>query len=289
MREGSPSLTAIFVAFARAVATYDTELRSACQDAYAEQLLPRRWAQVVAGARRAQSSAPMRALRMSSMGLIDHLGLRTALIDRALTTALSAQATQLVVLGAGFDSRAHRIRALRGATVFEVDHPSTQALKRKKAAGLPVTAKEIRYTPCDFERVSLDQALRDRGFDPAQKTVWIWEGVTMYLEPQAVAQSLARISQVSAIGSTLIATYMTPEITLSLRLLGKVGVLALAMVSEPVRAAFTPQSMFELMSQHALHVSSDTLPVDAAREFGVSRPLRFFGMPSERVVVSVKA
>ncbi len=287
MREDSPSLTAMFVAFARAVSTYERELKHTCQDVFAEQLLPKPWAQAFRLAK--HSPAALRAVRLSSMGLIDHLGLRTGLIDRALNAALAEQATQLVLLGAGFDARAHRIAGLKNATVFEVDHPSTQGLKRKKAKSLPIAAKEVRYTPCDFERVSLDDALLAQGFDPAQKTVWIWEGVTMYLELPAVAHSLTKIAQLSAKGSTLITTYMTPEVTVALRAFGQIGVVALAAMSEPVRSSFTPQSMAKLMGEHAFHVTSDALPVDVADTFQLARPFRFFGMPSERVVVSVKA
>lgn len=289
MRAGSPSLTAMFVAYARAVASHEATLKRACNDPFAERLLPAPWSSILRGALRSPNpQASMRALRLASFGLVDHVALRTALIDRALHHGLAQQTTQVVVLGAGFDARAHRIPALENATFFEVDHPSTQALKRKKAAGLPVAAKDLRYTPCDFERVSLDEALRTHGFDAGQKTLFIWEGVTMYLPQDAVTDSLRRISSISAKGSTLVATYMTPEITVRARFLAKLGVAGLAMVQEPIRSAFAPAAMQRLLSGHGFSVTEDALPAEVSTQLGIPNPFKFVATPSEHVVVASK-
>jgi len=289
MREDFPSVTAMFVAYARAVGTHDLELRRACQDPIAERIVPAPWSHVLRAALRAPGSAQrFRGLRHSTLGLIDHLALRTAVIDRALKAALAEGVPQVVLLGAGLDARAHRVKELRDATFFEVDHPSTQRLKIRKAAGLPVAARELRYAPCDFERVSLEQALLEHGFDPQRRSVWIWEGVTMYLDESAVEGSLARIARLSAPDSTLIATYVTPKIIASGSVVGQFGLAALALLSEPVRTQRTPPEMARWLARHDFDAVSDGLPADSAAEFGVEHPLRWWGMPDEHVLVAHK-
>jgi hypothetical protein len=70
--------------------------------------------------------------------------------------------------------RAHRLPGLELVDVFEVDHPATQAYKRRLAGGLPLL---VRYVAVDFERDVLAQRLADGGHDGARPTLWIWEGV----------------------------------------------------------------------------------------------------------------
>ncbi|MFT3928252.1 MAG: SAM-dependent methyltransferase [Myxococcales bacterium] len=289
MREDTPSVTAMFVAYARAVGTHEPELSRACQDPIAERIVPKPWSNVLRAARLApRAPQRFRDLRRLTLGLIDHLALRTGVIDRALRSALASGVRQVVLLGAGLDARAHRIQDLRDATVFEVDHPSTQTLKIRKAAGLPVLAKDLRYAPCDFEKVSLEQALLAQGFEPGQPSIWIWEGVTMYLDESAVEGSLERIARLSAPGSTVIATYVTPKIIASGSVLGHFGLAALAVISEPVRSSSTPPEMARRFAHHGFEVSFDQLPADVAADFAVTHPLRWWGMPDEHVLVARK-
>lgn len=289
MREDFPSVTAMFVAYARAVSTSEPELSKACQDPIAERLVPKPWSAFL----RAAHTGPrpekrFGALRRSTLGMIDHLALRTGLIDRALRQALAEGAKQVVLLGAGLDARAHRVKELRDATLFEVDHPSTQGLKIRKAAGLPVLAKDLRYVSCDFQHVSFEQALLAHGFSPRERSVWIWEGVIMYLDESAVEESLERIARASAPGSTVIASYLTPKVIASGGVVGQFGLATLAAISEPVRSRCAPPEMARWFARHRLDVHVDQLPADAAASFGVEHPLRWWGMPDEHVLVAQK-
>src|SRR5262245_30616945 len=95
----------------------------------------------------------MRAmLRTASFGVVTHLSRRTLLIDAVVR---EHAASQVVVLGAGLDARAHRMPELADVAVFEVDHPSTQRYKRRRAAELPVRARSLTYVEVDFERDDL--------------------------------------------------------------------------------------------------------------------------------------
>lgn len=137
--------------------------------------------------------------------------LRVATIDAQVRLAVAAGARQLVILGAGFDTRAHRMDELAPVRVFEVDHPATQRVKRTRAAPLPERAAELRYVPVDFARDALGEALAAAGHDPDAPTVWVWEGVVMYLRDEALRSTLAAVRGRSGPGSTLILHYHAPD------------------------------------------------------------------------------
>ena len=88
--------------------------------------------------------------------MADMIALRTAAIDAAVRDAIADGATQLVILGAGYDGRAWRMPELAGVKVFEVDHPATQGDKRAHVAELPPAIGSVSFVPIDFERESLD-------------------------------------------------------------------------------------------------------------------------------------
>lgn len=287
MKEGRPSFTAVYVAFARALASHERELSRACQDEAAEALLPRTLAQLIQRARGPGGEALMAALRESSLGMFDHLALRTRVIDDAVNQAMARGVRQLVVLGAGLDARAYRMPQLSETVVFEVDHPSTQRMKQRKASALPVLAREVRYVACDFERQALADVLRDAGFDTSQPTVWIWEGVTMYLPPVAVEGSLDVMAQLSASGSRLIASYITPSIGVT-RWIGLMGMGILGAIAEPLRGFFQVEEMATLLRRRGFERTLDVLPRKLAQRYGIRIQRVALAIPAEHIVVADK-
>lgn len=285
MREGWPSLTALYVAFARAVATEDRELARVARDSVGGTLLPRALRSVLDVARDPRAAGAMRAL---SLGLYDHIALRTALIDRALTQAVLEGIDQVALLGAGFDARAHRLEALAGATVFEIDHPNTQALKQTGAARLPIVARQLHYVASDFERRSLESALTDAGFDAAKRSIWVWEGVTMYLPRAAVIDALGTLGRLSAADSMLVTTYLTPELIAGGALLGKLALRIMRAIAEPVRFTAEAESFDALLAQANFQVLSDVAPRDAAAHYGIGNARPTTLTPKERIVVAKK-
>jgi methyltransferase (TIGR00027 family) len=142
-------------------------------------------------------------------------GVRTAVVARTrviddLVTDLAPDVEQLVILGAGFDTRAHRLPALRGLPVYEVDHPDTQALKRRalRSVGAP---SGLRYVPCDFQSTDLATAMAEAGFDRSRRTLFLWEGTTNYLTEQAVDATL-RWCAGAPEGSPLVMTYVHRDV-----------------------------------------------------------------------------
>ncbi len=125
---------------------------------------------------------------------------RTRYIDDVLETAVKQGIQQVVILGAGFDTRGLRLPFLQRLKVIEVDHPNTAHEKITRLGKLP---GNITYYQIDFNTQTLDSF----PFDFAIPTVIIWEGVTNYLQPAAIAQTFAFVSRFTA-GSKVIFTYV---------------------------------------------------------------------------------
>src|SRR6185436_12219070 len=104
---------------------------------------------------------------------------RTRWIDDAIAAAQAAGLDQLVLLGAGFDARAHRLPGIERVRVFEVDHPATQAMKRRV---VDAERAHVTYVPVDLTRDALPDALARAGLLPHARTLLLWEGVTNYLD-----------------------------------------------------------------------------------------------------------
>lgn len=115
---------------------------------------------------------------------------------------------QYVILGAGLDSFAwRRPPGYETLSVFEVDHPSSQAWKRERVAelGLPIGDHHV-FVAVDFESQSLPDRLEASGFDRSQPTLFSWLGVTMYLTNDAVETTLRNIAT-CAPGSRVVLEY----------------------------------------------------------------------------------
>jgi methyltransferase (TIGR00027 family) len=135
---------------------------------------------------------------------------RTRFIDELLERAVRGGATQLVILGAGFDTRAHRFAdLLKDVAVIEIDYDATQEYKKQRVevafGGAPAN---VVYAPIDFARESLAAVLRRAGFQPGRKTYYICEGVSMYVPEEGMKETLRAIATESAPGSALLLEYL---------------------------------------------------------------------------------
>ncbi len=162
-------------------------------DPFAERMLPASWGW----------HASTRALRLPGFGALGrtpsfaYLAGRTRFYDDFVTDALDRDVSQVVVLGAGYDSRAWRF-ARAGVTFFEVDLSVTQAAKRSRApAGGPV------YVPADVTDSSMPDKLTSAGFQPGQPSAFTAEGLAMYLTDAQVAQLLRTLALLGGIESRL--------------------------------------------------------------------------------------
>ncbi len=134
---------------------------------------------------------------------------RTRYIDDVVRRTLAEGTKQLVVLGAGFDCRAHRMPELAGVRVLEVDRPETQAVKRSRLATVRQgrAGGDVTYVAVNFEKDDLATSLKSAGWDDGAPTLFLWEGVTNYLTEPAVAGVLEMVGR-SAQGSRIVFTYI---------------------------------------------------------------------------------
>jgi methyltransferase (TIGR00027 family) len=137
---------------------------------------------------------------------------RTRYIDEAVEAALAEGVGQLVILGAGYDTRPYRLPALEQVNVFEVDLPTVQADKKKKVQQhLGHPSAQVVFVPVDFDTQTLETALAGSTFDSARPAVFVWEGVTQYLSEAAVRQTLGFVGR-AAPGSLIVFTYVLKSI-----------------------------------------------------------------------------
>lgn len=139
-----------------------------------------------------------------------YVNARTKHIDGLLQAAAADGVTQVVNLGAGYDSRAYRFRdAMPGARFFEIDLPAMiEEKKRRLKVALGQVPGDVAYVPIDFNTQTIPDELAKAGYDPERKTFFIWEGVTMYISAQAVDGTLRFIATQSAPGSSVVFDYM---------------------------------------------------------------------------------
>jgi methyltransferase (TIGR00027 family) len=173
---------------------------------------------------------------------------RTVAIDADL---LRTAAPQVVILGAGLDGRAWRMRELARSVVFEVDHPDSQQVKVRRVAPLTLEAREVRFVPLDFKRGGLAQALEAAGHDSHQPTAWLWEGVVLYLYRDEIEATLRLIDERSAPGSRLIVAYHQPAWMLLLL------AVIVRRLGEPIRTVLTPRQMHRLLARYGFCIRWD--------------------------------
>ena len=118
-------------------------------------------------------------------GFHEHLISRTRFIDDLIKKSAASGVEQYVILGAGYDSRAHRLELPSSLRIFEVDQPEVQARKRSKLPKELPNLESITYVAVDFSHQSLTEQLMDAGFDQSKSTVFTLEGVSQYITKEA--------------------------------------------------------------------------------------------------------
>ncbi len=207
MKEGKPSITAELTAAVRAAESLKPKHKRVCCDPLAKSFLGFPFSILVKN--RLLVKLVLWDVERIAPGIASEVMARTRYIDDRLTACIKDGIRQLVILGAGYDTRAYRFDELKGnIKVYELDFPATQSIKmervRKILGSLP---QDVIYVSIDFEKDSLDAKLMEHGYDRNLKTLFIWEGVTYYLTPQAIDNTLAFIAGNSGEGSSVIFDY----------------------------------------------------------------------------------
>ena len=127
-------------------------------------------------------------------GMHEHLICRTRFIDDLIEESTSAGIEQYVILGAGYDSRAYRLKLPPKLKIFEVDQPEVQGIKRLKLPKSISNRKNIIYVSIDFNNQSLKEQLLDAGFDKSKSTIYTLEGVSQYIPKEALSSTLKELA-----------------------------------------------------------------------------------------------
>lgn len=163
-----------------------------------------------------------------------------------------------MLLGAGFDTRAWRLNALASARIFEVDHPSTAAVKQQRLRSAHADLKKVTFVKVDFETDDFDQLLRAAGFDATRPAIVVWEGVSQYLTGEAVC-GVMRWAGKLAPGSRFIFTYIHEGVLNgSVAFVGADKVIAKVDGSgEPWRFGLLPEELSAFLRERGLSLLSD--------------------------------
>jgi methyltransferase (TIGR00027 family) len=253
--QGRPSLTAEAVTIARALEHLKPEDQRIVDDPWAHLFLS-------GAARRALTvwsrSLSARLLRRLGPSGTAYVPLRHRFIDDHLTAALDAGAAQVVLLGAGYDTRAYRFaHQLAGRPVFEVD---LAPISRAKAATIARHKDEfpdsnVVRVEIDFETQTLAEVLTRSGFVLGALTFFTWEGVPMYLTRAAVTATVADVHDLGGPGSQL--AHDMWFVVDDPGLLGTVRRVvpgALSLIGEPVTFAVHPEDYEAFLGRHGFRV-----------------------------------
>ncbi len=208
--EKKPSETAMIAAFARAVAEKEDRLEIKGQDYLAELFLTDEGRKPLADI----ASRRWAVQNLLTPALYGYFTCRTAYFDSVFDNALSEGFAQVVFLGAGYDTRAYRFKISNPAIrFFELDIASTQNRKIEvlKNAGVVIPG-QVTFISINFKNENFAAALIRSGFDKSLKTLFIWEGVTYYLEKDIVRSTLELINSISSAGSMICFDYMTAKV-----------------------------------------------------------------------------
>jgi methyltransferase (TIGR00027 family) len=133
-------------------------------------------------------------------GMHEHLIARTRFIDELVARCAAEGIEQYVILGAGYDLRAHRLSLPTELAVFEVDQEEVQVRKRSKLPEARASQSRPTYVSVDFSSQSLSQRLLESGFDQTKSTLFTLEGVSQYVSKEALKKTLSELKILSARG-----------------------------------------------------------------------------------------
>ncbi|HEY8461080.1 MAG TPA: class I SAM-dependent methyltransferase, partial [Blastocatellia bacterium] len=185
------SRTAEAMAALRAIEQFQPEKRRIIDDPYASEFLIRPLFKLLARSHWL-ANLTMRAVDVWAPGALEFLTIRARLSDEIASEMAACGLEQIALLGAGFDTMSLRIKdALRDVTIFEVDHPATQTIKRE-VMGRIGAPENLRFVAVDFERDDFAEKLRQAGFEPGRRSLVVWMGVTYYLTAQAMTRALSQ-------------------------------------------------------------------------------------------------
>lgn len=201
------------------------------------------------------------------LGLGNSTRARVRYFDDFVKASIDKGISQLVILGAGYDTRAYRIECLSdkdSIKVFEVDHLVTQDVKKEKIKEIFGGFQEnVVYVPLDLTTENLGEKLLGSGYDKSKQTLFTMEGLLMYLPPEVVEGILTFIAKNSCKGSTIIFDYYPQSVVdgSSKIELGRLAHDYLAQIGEPLKFGIEEGMVEDFLTKsgfsHVCNVTSE--------------------------------
>lgn len=286
MRNNTSSQTAFWVCFYRALAT-KSQISAILPDPIAEHFLPQplRWL----AQRRFMATLFKRLIsKHPNTHRSSQILLRQRFAEDALAKSVAEQGvTQYIILGAGLDSFSVRKPALVAQLqVFELDHPATQAAKRRllSQSGQPLP-EQVHFVAIDFENERISERLLASNFDPNQKTYITWMGVSYYLHENTFWDVLAELTKTCRAGYVICFDYARKPNYKQLplkkarftRYFWRFVHIGMRIIGEPFRTLFHTEHLHEQLKREGFTVNDDLSVADFAtqlrpEERGVFKP-----------------
>ena len=130
-------------------------------------------------------------------GFHEHLIARTKFIDELIQKSAVNGTEQYVILGAGYDSRAHRLELPSSLKIFEVDQPEVSDNKLAKLPKELPNSDNVTYVNIDFSYQSLTEQLIGAGFDQKKSAIFTLEGVSQYITKEAVSSTIKELASLT--------------------------------------------------------------------------------------------
>ena len=195
--KGRDSQTALLTTIYRAIGSKEFQNQKVGSDHLAEYFLPSHVRFLIKSKRLRSRGKEKNKAQMP--GVFEYVLARTAFFDDVFIEALNGGIPQIVLLGAGYDTRPYRFSELNKCSrIIELDNAATQNRKKKCLKKFKIDIPEqVTHIPLDFNKESLKDVLQYAGYEDSKKTLFSWEGVCMYLEPKSIDSILGLISHSS--------------------------------------------------------------------------------------------
>ena len=212
MGPSNASYTAAIMATHRAIEMIRPPEERVCQDPFAVHFISPEFAAILKNREQLTALAKESAQRLP--GINGAVVARTRFIDEMVLQYLKEGLSQILILGAGYDSRAYRIEGIKERViVFEVDHPFTQQIKvRKVVEVLGEKPGHVKYVPMDFVKDDLTACLLKNSYDSAKRTLFILEGLSFYLPAETLDGIFGFIAKHSGPRSAVVFDYLPPSV-----------------------------------------------------------------------------
>lgn len=207
--ENKVSITALGTCLMRATSYYEKNTSYKSEDIIASRIIP---SYLRAMIRYPISRSVLKKALFKIPGIYEYIILRTKYIDE-IFNSFTENMEQVLILGAGFDSRAIRFKSqLKNVQVFELDAPITQQVKKNRFAKRKIDFPDnLKFISIDFMKESLREKLNQAGFKKNKKCLFLLEGLTYYLDQKSIDDTFNLINEYSAKDSVIVFDYASAE------------------------------------------------------------------------------